>query len=319
MIGYQDVLEARARVKEAVHNTPILHSSRLDEIAGGRLLFKMESFQRSGAFKFRGAYHALLRRREEATKVGVVTASSGNHGGALALAASVLGIRATIVMPEDAAGVKVAAIEDTGARIVFCGRSSDKRQDQARAIAWDDGSLFVPPYDHPDVIAGQGTTALEILEEVPDLDILAVPCGGGGLLAGCALVCNHLAPEAELYGVEPSAANDTALSLERGERVTTPLGDTMADGARNVCPGELTFPIIKQHVRSILLVEEDEMARAVHLLLTRLKIVCEPTGALAAAAILDQKIDLAGRTAVVVISGGNVDPAVLADCCSRSL
>ena len=316
MVGYQDVLEAHGRIRKIIHRTPVLHSRQLDEVAGGRLFFKMESFQRSGAFKFRGAYHALLRSRDRAQRHGTVTASSGNHGGAVALAARLLEIPATVVMPEDAAAVKVAAIRDAGAEVVFCGLTSAERQARALELADRQGLVMIPPYDHPDVIAAQGTAALEALEQVPDLELFLAPCGGGGLLSGCALVFEELQPSAEVWGVEPARANDTALSFEKGERVTTPLGDTMADGARNICPGELTFPIILRCVRGIALVSEEQIARAVELLLTRMKVVSEPTGALAPAAALARGVDLQGRTAVALVSGGNVDPQVLARCCT---
>lgn len=298
------------------HRTPVLRSANLDAIAGGALYLKMESFQKSGAFKFRGAFTALVRRLDKVREQGVVTASSGNHGGALAVAARILGVRAVVVMPEDAVGVKVEAIRDAGAEVVFRGLSSRERQELAGELAEEQGLVYVPPYDHADIIAGQGTVALEAVDQVPDATVFLAPCGGGGLLAGCAAYLSSARPGMELWGVEPEAGNDTWLSIKEGRRVTIELPETIADGARNVSPGRLTFPLIRRHCRGIVLVSEEEIQRAVALLLTRTKTLAEPTGALAAAAALARKVDLEGRTAVAVVSGGNADPAVLAQCCS---
>jgi len=271
----------------------------------------MESFQRTGAFKFRGAFHALSRNLEAAREHGVVTGSSGNHGGALALASRILGVDCTVVMPTDAAGVKVAAVEGFGARIVRCGRSSAERLAKAAELAETDGSVMIPPYDHPDIIAGQGTVALEALEQVPDLDVFIAPCGGGGLLSGCAGFLADRAPSVEVWGVEPDTADDTARSLSAGERVRIDVPETIADGMRNVIPGELTFPILQRACRGVVLVSDEEMMQAMGLMMLRGKIVSEPTGAAAVAAALNGRIDLDGRTAVAVVSGGNVDPPML--------
>ena len=305
------VEQAYGRISGIIHKSPVIHSRTLDEMAGGTLYLKMESFQRTGAFKFRGAFHALTRNLEAARATGVVTGSSGNHGGALAFAAKILGVPCTVVMPEDAAEVKVAAIKAFGATIIRCGRSSAERLAKAAELADGDGFMMVPPYDHPDVIAGQGTVALEVMEQVPEVDVFISPCGGGGLLAGCAAFLSSRAPDVEVWGVEAEGADDTARSLDAGERVEIDLPNTIADGIRNVMPGELTFPIIKQMVRGVVLVSDDEIQAALRLMMLRAKIVAEPTGAVSVAAALFGKVPLDGRTAVAVVSGGNVDPAVL--------
>ncbi|MAG58813.1 MAG: hypothetical protein CMJ83_21195 [Planctomycetes bacterium] len=308
------VKRAHGRISGIIHETPVLSSRTLNEIAGGTLYLKMESFQRTGAFKFRGAFHAVSRQLEAAREHGVVTGSSGNHGGALALAARILGVPATVVMPEDSAAVKIAAVEGFGATIEYCGLSSTERLDRAQVLADEQGMLMIPPYDHEDIIAGQGTVALEALEQVPELDLFLAPCGGGGLLSGCAAYLAGEAPHVEVWGVEPVGADDTLQSFEKGERVTIDLPDTIADGVRNLTPGEMTFPIVRRHCRGVVLVDDDETVEALRLLMLRAKVVSEPTGAVAPAALLSGKLSLEGRCAVAVVSGGNVDPGVLSRC-----
>lgn len=303
--------QAAAALREVAPKTPLFRSRSLDRLAGGRLHLKMESLQRSGAFKFRGAYTALLRNLDRARARGVVTASSGNHAGALALAAKILGVRAVVVMPTDAVSVKLSAVRDFGAEVHFCGRSSAERLGRAQELVEAEGLLFLPPYDHPDVLAGQGTVAQEVLEEVPDLDVFVAPCGGGGLLAGCAAYLRERAPHVAVYGVEPEAGDDTRRSLAAGERVEIAVPDTLCDGARNVTPGALTFPINRACVEEILTVSDERVLETMRLLFLRAKAVCEPTGALAPAALLQGGFDLGGRTAVAVISGGNVEPSLL--------
>lgn len=305
------VEQAYGRILGIIHKTPAIHSKTLDEMAGGTLYLKMESFQRTGAFKFRGAFHALACNLDAARSNGVVTGSSGNHGGALALAAKILGVPCTVVVPEDAAQVKVAAIEASGATIIRCGHSSAERLAKASELADGEGMMMVPPYDHPDVIAGQGTVALEVLEQVPEIDVFIAPCGGGGLIAGCSAFLSQRAPDVEVWGVEPEGADDTARSLEAGERIEIDLPSTIADGIRNVTPGELTFPIVKQAVRGVVLVSDDEIRQALRLMMLRAKVVAEPTGAVSVAAAIFGKVPLDGRTAVAVVSGGNVDPSAL--------
>jgi threonine dehydratase len=314
MINAQSVHGAMGLIKGIVHRTPVLQSRTLDERVGGRVHLKMESLQVSGSFKFRGAFHALSRRLMEARTRGVVTGSSGNHGGALARAASILGVPVTVVMPEDAAGVKVAAVEGYGARVVRCGFSSAERLARAQELADSEGFLSIPPYDDEDIIAGQGTVAMEALEEVPGMDVFAAPCGGGGLLAGCATWLQAKVPSVEVWGVEPTTGDDTHRSLLAGEPVEIPVPDTIADGMRNVRPGRLTFPIIQHRCRGVVLVDDDAIREAMRFLVTRVKVVAEPTGAAPLAALLRGEIDLDGRTAVLVVSGGNVDPEVLASC-----
>lgn len=313
MATSDDVREAWLHLRGIVHQTPVIQSRTLDEMAGGRVYLKMESFQRSGAFKFRGAFHALTRTLAQARARGVVTGSSGNHGGALALAARILGVSATVVVPEDIEGVKLEALEGYGARVVVAGRSSAERLDAAQQIADRDGMLMVHPYDNPLVIAGQGTVAMECLEQVPDVDVFIAPVGGGGLLAGCASYINDEMPSVEVWGAEPALADDTFRSMKEGRRVSIPLPDTIADGARNLTPGELTFPIIRRTCRGILRVGEDQIRDAMKLLLLRAKVVVEPTGALATAAVLFEG-GLAGRTAVVVVSGGNAGLDLIKQC-----
>jgi threonine dehydratase len=311
VLTHDDVREATARLKGVVHETPLFHSRLLDEVAGGRVLLKAENMQRSGAFKFRGAYNAIAKNVVECRKAGVVTGSSGNHGGAVALAASLLGVRAVIVMPVDAAGVKVAAVRDAGAEVVKFGRTNEERLAHAFSRAEKEGLIPIPPYDHPDVIAGQGTCGEEIFDTTP-ADVILVPAGGGGLFAGVALSASARSPKTEVWGVETEAARDTWLSFHEGRRVRIDLPDTIADGMRTLSPGELTFPLMHRYAKGVVLVSERDVREAMIFLMTRMKLVVEPTGAVGVAAVLKRRIDLQGRTAVIVLSGGNVDPSAYA-------
>jgi threonine dehydratase len=311
VVTYDDVREAAARLKGVVHQTPLFHSRLLDEVAGGTVLLKAENQQRSGAFKFRGAYNAVSKNLADCRKAGVVTGSSGNHGGAVALAASLLGVRAVIVMPVDAAGVKVAAVRDAGAEVVKFGRTNEERLAHAAMRAEKDGLVMIPPYDDPDVIAGQATCGEEIFDAAAPEVILA-PTGGGGLFSGIALSSSVRSPKTEVWGVETEAARDTWLSMHEGRRVRIDLPDTIADGMRTLSPGELTFPLMQRHAKGVVLVSERDVREAMIFLMTRLKLVVEPTGAVGVAAILKRRIDLGGRTAVIVLSGGNVDPVAYA-------
>jgi threo-3-hydroxy-L-aspartate ammonia-lyase len=308
VVTHDAVREAVARLNGVVHETPLFHSRLLDEVAGGTVHLKAENMQRSGAFKFRGAYNAIARNLAECRKAGVVTGSSGNHGGAVALAASLLGVRAVIVMPVDAAGVKVAAVRDAGAEVVKFGRTNEERLAHAGERAAREGLIMIPPYDHPDVIAGQGTCGEEIFDRASP-DVVLAPTGGGGLFSGIALSASVRAPRVEVWGVETEAARDTWLSLREGRRVRIDLPDTIADGMRTLSPGELTFPLMQRHAKGVVLVSERDVREAMIFLMTRMKLVVEPTGAVGVAAVLKRRIDLSGRTAVVVLSGGNVDPA----------
>ncbi len=311
LMNLDSILAAAGRLRGVAHRTPIFHSRLLDEVCGGRVFLKAENLQRGGAFKFRGAYNALAANLEAAKARGVITASSGNHGGALALASSILGVRAVVVMPVDAPAVKEAAIRAYGAEVVKVGTTSEERLRDASERAAREGLLEIPPYDHPDVIAGQGTCALEIHEEVM-ADVVVACCGGGGLLAGTALAGAALRPQCETWGVETEAANDTWQSFQQRERVKIALPDTLADGMRNLMPGALTFPINLAHAKGIATVKEADLVAAMRFLFSRLKLVIEPTAAATVATFMTRAVDLRGRTGVAVLSGGNVDPALYA-------
>lgn len=312
-IGFEDVLAARERVAERVHRTPVVTSRLLDQRAGRSLFFKCENLQRAGAFKIRGATNKLLSLSEDERRRGVVAYSSGNHAQAVALAAASLGVDAVIAMPGDAPRAKVAATRGYGATIVEYDRRTEDRRAVAAAIAERDGRVIVPPYDDPWIIAGQGTAALELVEEVEDLDAVVAPVGGGGLLAGTATAVAGAAPGVRAFGAEPAAADDTARSLEAGERVEIEPPDTIADGARARSPGELTFPILRARVEAVVRVDDAALPRAMALLLTRAKLLVEPTGALAAAVALEGLLPDDVRRVGVVLSGGNVDLGTLAE------
>lgn len=303
---YQDVLEATRHLAGVAHRTPVLRSRRLDEAVGAQLYLKAENLQRMGAFKFRGAFHALTRFDAGQRRAGVIAFSSGNHAQAVALSARELGIPATIVMPHDAPASKVAATQGYGAEVVRYDRYAEDREAIARGLAQESGGTVLPPYDHPDIIAGQGTAAAELLEEVPDLDLLAVPLGGGGLLSGTLLAAAELAPGCAVHGVEPAAGDDGVRSLREGRIVHIDTPRTIADGAQTQHLGELTFPIIRQHVAGIATATDDQLVDTVRLLAGTLKTVVEPTGALGLAAVRSGAIAVRGRVGVI-LSGGNVD------------
>jgi threo-3-hydroxy-L-aspartate ammonia-lyase len=313
MISFDDIQAARERIRGRVHRTPVISSKLIDRETGRTILFKCENLQRGGAFKARGATNKLRSLSEDERRRGVVAFSSGNHAQAVALAASELGVEATIVMPTDAPRSKVAATKAYGARVVTYDRFVEDREEIARAIVEREGRTLVPPFDDPLIIAGQGTAALELLEEVPDLDALVAPVGGGGLLAGTALAARGWGSPARVFGAEPEAANDTALSLAKGERVRIPPPDTIADGARPQSPGVLTFPIIREHVERVVLASDASLVEAMRLLLTRAKLLVEPTGALGLGAVLCGEIPADARRVGIILSGGNVDPETLAE------
>jgi threonine dehydratase len=307
-----DVRAAAARLAGRVHRTPVLTSRSLDEAAGHRVFLKCENLQRAGAFKIRGALNKLLTLSDQERRRGVVAFSSGNHAQGVALAARLTGTTAVILMPTDAPALKVAATRGYGAEVVFYDRQTEDREARARGLVEKTGRVLVPPYDDYAIMAGQGTAALELFEAAPDLDALLAPVGGGGLMAGCSTVARALRPGIRIFGVEADSADDTWLSLRKGERVSIPPPPTMADGIRNLSPGALTFPILQKNIEDILLVSEPEIAEAVRFLLLRCKILVEPTGAVPVAALLAGKLPLAGGTRVgVVLSGGNVDPEAL--------
>jgi threonine dehydratase len=297
-----------ARLRGRVHRTPILQSRLLSELAGLELFLKGEHLQRGGAFKIRGALNFLLTLPAAEAERGVVTASSGNHGQAVALAARDLGLSATVVVPEDIAEVKRAAIAAYGARIEVAGRSSADRMARAREIAAH-GPVFVPPYDHPRIIEGQSTVGAELAEELPELDAVAVPVGGGGLVSGVALAFKALRPRVRIVGVETEAANDAQRSFRAGARVKIQLPDTIADGIRNLEVGELNWEVIRTAVDDMVTVSETEVVTAMIWLLTRAKIVAEPTGAVAPAAVLAGRVK--GARVAAIVSGGNLDPPLL--------
>jgi len=301
-----DVRAAAERIRPLARRTPVFTSAGFDAEAGTRVFFKCENLQRGGAFKIRGASNLVLSLGRDALARGVVAYSSGNHAQATAIAAKHVGVPATIVMPEDAPRSKMEATRAQGARIVTYNRFKDSREAIAQSILKETGATLVPPFDHPMIMAGQGTAALELLEETGPLDALITPVGGGGLLSGCATIGKELNPTMRIFGAEPEAANDTFLSMVAGQRVAVH-ADTIADGLRTPKPGELTFPVIQKLVERIVLVSEEEIKAAVKFVLLRLKLLIEPSGAVPVAALLFHKLPKEIRSVGVVLSGGNVD------------
>jgi threonine dehydratase len=305
-VVYDDIARAHERIREHAKRTPVLTSATMDALAGARVHFKCENFQRMGAFKFRGAYNALAQLPDEQKRRGVVAFSSGNHAQAVALAGKILGIRATIVMPAAAPQVKLEATRGYGAEIVAYEEGED-REKIAQRLAETKGLTLIPPFDHPHIIAGQGTAAKELIEDAGALDLLLVPCGGGGLISGCAIAAKHLAPACRVIGVEPAAGDDATRSFRSKRLVTIAVPDTIADGARTTSLGKITFPLILRYVDDMLTVSDGELLRAMFFLWERMKLVVEPTGALGACALLEKKLDAKGLRVGVILSGGNVD------------
>jgi threonine dehydratase len=301
------VRAAAARIRPLAKRTPVLTSSEFDAAAGAHVFFKCENLQTGGAFKIRGASNMILSIPPADLPRGVVAFSSGNHAIAVAIAARYAGAAATIVMPADAPRSKLDTARANGARIVLYDRLRESREAIAARILDESGATLVPPFDHPLIVEGQGTAALELLEDWPDLDALITPVGGGGLLSGCATIAKDMRPSIRLFGAEPADGNDTFLSFQAGERRSIPLPQTIADGLRAPAPGELTFPIIRQLVEQILLVTDDEIRAAVKFLLTRLKILVEPSGAVGAAALLFGRLPGGVGKVGVILSGGNMD------------
>ena len=307
-----EVRAAARRLSNRIHRTPVLSSQSLDDVSGFHVFLKCENLQRAGAFKIRGALNKLLTLTAAERARGVVAFSSGNHAQGVALAAHMVGTTAVVCMPKDAPALKVEATRSYGAEIVEYDRHTQDREQVAREIVERTGRVLVPPYDDPAIMAGQGTAALELLEDVPALDALLTPVGGGGLMAGCSTVARALLPGLQIFGVETDTANDTFLSFRRGERVTIPPPPTIADGIRLTTPGALTFPILKSNLTDMLLVSDDEVRAAVRFLALRTRIVVEPTGAVPAAAVLARRLPLSpGARVGVVLSGGNIEPSLL--------
>jgi threonine dehydratase len=313
-ISFDDIAAARERLAGVAHRTPVLRSRTADERTGAQLFFKCENLQRMGAFKFRGAYNALSRFTADQRRAGVIAFSSGNHAQAIALSARLLGMPSIIVMPKDSPAAKLAATREyqagqAGSEVVLYDRYTEDREAIGRRLAQERGMTLIPPYDHPDVMAGQGTAAAELIEETGPLDLLLVCVGGGGLISGCAVAAHHLSPGIRVIGVEPEAGNDTQQSLAQGRIVHIDTPRTIADGAQTQHSGTLTFPVIQALVERIVTVSDVQLVQAMRFFAERMKLVVEPTGCLGAAAALDGEVDVRGRRVGVVISGGNVDVA----------
>jgi threonine dehydratase len=312
-IQLEDVERAAQRLAGVAHRTPVLTSRTLDERTGARVQLKAECLQRGGAFKFRGAYNKISSLDEDTLRRGVLAYSSGNHAQAVALAAGLLGAPATIVMPEDAPAAKLDATRGYGADVVLYDRWTEDRAELGARLAEERNLELVPPYDDPLVVAGQGTTALELLAEAPGLDVLVAPVSGGGLIAGCATAAKALRPQIRVVGVEPEAGDDTQRSLAAGERVRIDVPRTIADGLQVTQPGELTFEINRRLLDEVVTVSDDEIVDAMVFLFDRLKLVVEPSGAVGVAALLSGKLEAPDRSVGVVLSGGNVGAARFAE------
>ncbi|HSP69373.1 MAG TPA: threonine/serine dehydratase, partial [Bryobacteraceae bacterium] len=311
-VTFEDIREAAGRIRNIAKRTPVMHSRGFDAASGVTAFFKCENFQTGGAFKIRGAANFVFSIPKADLGRGVVAFSSGNHAQAVAIAARSLGIPATLVMPADAPRSKLEATRAQGAKIIEYDRFRDDRAAIGARIAAETGATLVPPFDHPWIIAGQGTASLELLEEIPDLDTLIAPIGGGGLMSGCSIAAKHLRPGIRVIGVEPEKGNDAFLSLKAGKRIEIAPPDTIADGLRTPVPGALTFPVLQRNVEQVVLVTDDEIRAAVKFLLTRLKILVEPSGAVGAAAALFGKLPRGLGRVGIVLSGGNVDFELLA-------
>jgi threonine dehydratase len=310
-VTYMDIEAAAARLEGQAHRTPVMTSRSFDSDAGVATWFKCEQFQRGGAFKFRGAYNKIASLSAAERERGVIAFSSGNHAQAVSLVARLFGVPAVICMPTDAPEVKVEATRGYGAEIVRYDRQTEDREALAQRLAEERGLILVPPYNDPAIIAGQGTAARELAQEVPELEVIVAPVGGGGLIAGVSVAALAMNPSVTVIGAETEAASHAWLSLRKGERVRISPPDTIADGIRTAMLGELTWPILQRNVAEVVLVSEEETRAAMRYLLLRLKLVVEPTGAVAAAAALSGKLTRFGSRVGVILSGGNVEPAVL--------
>ena len=305
-VSFDDVASAARLLEGHCHRTPVMSSRTVDKRVGARVFFKCENLQRAGAFKFRGAYNALVRLSPEQKRKGVVAYSSGNHAQAIALAGQLLNVPALIVMPRNAPQVKADATRSYGAEIIFYDRGESREAIAAR-LAAERGLVVVPSFDHPHIVAGQGTATKELIEEVGPLDFLFVPCGGGGLLSGSAIAARELAPDAKVIGVEPAAGDDATRSFRTRTLQTVSEPDTIADGARTSSLGTITFPLVLEYVSDMVTVTDAELLPAMFFLWERLKVLVEPTGALGAAAVLERRVDVQGARVGVILSGGNAD------------
>lgn len=306
-ISHEDVVAAAGRIAGVAHRTPVLTSSTADAMTGGRLLFKCENFQRTGAFKIRGAYNAIAQFTEAQRAAGVVAYSSGNHAQAIALAGRLLGVTATIVMPEDAPAAKLEATRGYGGDVVLYDRYAEPPDAAVARVLAERGGTYIPPFDHAHVMAGQGTVAKELIEDSGLLDLLLVPTGGGGLISGCAVAARALSPGCRIVGVEPEAGNDAQQSLRGGAIVRIEPPKTIADGAQSRSVGQLTFPVMRRLVEDIVTVSDAELVNAMRFAASRMKMLVEPTGCLAIAAALSGRIDPRGQRVGIVVTGGNID------------
>jgi threonine dehydratase len=313
LVSFDDIAVAHERIRAHARRTPVLTSATIDALTGAKVHFKCENFQRMGAFKFRGAYNALAQLAPEQRRRGVIAYSSGNHAQAVALAGRMLGVPATIVMPADAPRVKLEATRGYGAEVITYHAATESREQLAARLAAERGLAVIPPYDHPHIVAGQGTAAKELFETAGPLDLLLVPCGGAGLLSGCAVAAKHLAPSCRVIGVEPAAGDDANRSFRSKTLQTVHNPDTIADGARTPSLGRVTFPLVLRYVDDMTTVEDHALLKCMFFLWERMKVVVEPTGALGACALLERKIEVKGLRVGVVLSGGNVDLAWAAE------
>jgi threonine dehydratase len=308
-ISFDDIVSAHQRIAGIAHRTPVLTSTTANEITEAQVYFKCESFQRMGAFKFRGAYNAIAQFTSEQRAKGVIAYSSGNHAQAIALSARLLGVHAMIIMPSDAPDVKVAATRGYGGEVVLYDRYTEDREVIGHRLAEKHGLTLIPPYDHPHIMAGQGTVAKEFIEEVGELDVLITPLGGGGLLSGCAVAAKTMNPHCVVIGVEPEAGNDGQRSFQSGKIVHIDTPKTIADGAQTQHLGQYTFPVLRKLVDDIITVSDAQLVDAMKFFAGRMKIFLEPTGCLGAAAVFRKKVDVRGKKVGIVLSGGNIDLA----------
>ena len=312
MLTIDMINAARDRIASRIHRTPVVTSRLFNEVAGKQVFFKCENLQRAGAFKIRGATNKIQSLTEEEKRRGIVAFSSGNHAQAVALAGKEAGVRVVVAMPDDAPKAKVAATRDYGAEIIFYDRHKEDREKFALDLAESERLVMVPPYDDELIMAGQATCGLELLEDVPDLDCLLAPCSGGGLFAGVASAAKEVKPDIKLFPVEPDTADDTKQSFDKGERVSIPPPPTIADGLRVQVPGRLTFPIVQKLADDVLTVSDEEILATIKFMLFRMKLLVEPSGVAAAAAVMFQKLPADVKKVGVILSGGNIDASVLA-------